>query len=934
MAERLLKHADHRLPLGDLSTKARRLAACKRFHKLETEMIAMRHRAGESGLTIVRALSAVIDILLTRLFDFAIERYAAEHPGEAPQVNLVAIGGYGRGELSPQSDLDAMFLFPSRGRGRDKFKPMEEILTDEILYILWDMGLTVGHSFRTIDEAFEQARQDIQVKTSLLEARHVAGPPSLFATFEQANQNFIQRDNPKAYIEARLQDQAARRAKHSDTVFLQEPDIKNGVGGLRDYQNILWMARVKLGIRRVEDLHALNYLTAAELKELTRGYEFLLRVRNDLHFNSRRATDLLSLDVQPRLAHRLGYDQRQVIERVEAFMRDYYSHARAIYRITRILEHRLALAPAENDKPRVTFREVLRSRRRDKVKRLDGFLIRGRQLSFEEESVFQEDPVRLIRVFRHCQQLNLRLDFELEALIRSSLPRLTRRIVRSSEANKSFRSILQTSGSVFPTLSSMHECGVLGKFVPEWDKLTCLVQHEFYHRYTADVHTLNTIRELDLVFTSSEPLYVKYREILHETSIPNLLYLILLLHDIGKARGIDNHCQAGVTIARPILRRLEISPAHQEKILFLIKNHLEMARFWQRYDLDDPRSTEAFAELVEDPEKLRLLAVHTFCDSRGTAASLWNSYKDTLHTSLFRNTLAHFESGPPGPGGDAAQLEMIKNDLLSRKIPGVSEEEVLAHFNLLPERYFIHTGNEEIILHLQMVNRLLKSINQADTVGSLRPVIDWVDDLNRSITAVDIVTWDRAGLFYRLAGAFSVAGLNILSARIISRADHIAIDTFYVVEPGRGIVQSQKAREAFEANVEQALVANKDLYPEILKQAKKLQDSLLRPSGTPLQESFPATVHVYHELSLKRNIVEIQACDQIGLLYLLSKTIYDHGFDITFARINTERGVAIDTFYIESTQPEDESEETARLLELREALTRIISPDTAQAVHY
>jgi [protein-PII] uridylyltransferase len=271
--------------------------------------------------------------------------------------------------------------------------------------------------------------------------------------------------------------------------------------------------------------------------------------------------------------------------------------------------------------------------------------------------------------------------------------------------------------------------------------------------------------------------------------------------------------------------------------------------------------------------------------------------------------------------------------LISKKIPGIGADEITAHFNLLPERYFIHTDTTEIALHIQMVNRLLRSISAADSVGSLKPVIDWKDDLNRSLTVVNVVTWDRAGLFYKLAGAFSVAGLSILGAKVISRTDHIAIDTFYVVEPARGVVQNHVSTETFAKTVEEALVGSKDLYPDIVAQSKKLGNRYVgaaATSGEALHSSFPPTVDVYHELSMQRTIVEIQAHDQIGLLYRLAKTIYDHGFDITFARIGTERNIAIDTFYIESANHEA-TEDVGRLHALRDALTGIITPPAVPA---
>ena len=277
---------------------------------------------------------------------------------------------------------------------------------------------------------------------------------------------------------------------------------------------------------------------------------------------------------------------------------------------------------------------------------------------------------------------------------------------------------------------------------------------------------------------------------LHEVEDPALIYLTLLLHDIGKAVGIKNHSESGVRLAGPTLERLGVSPRGQALVSFVIKNHLAMARFWQKRDVDDPKTSASFAELVGDQERLRFLYIHTFCDARGTSSDLWNSYKDTLHTTLYRNTLERLRLGAAVDASFEEKRKMTEQELIAKRIPGISNDEIAAHFSLLPDRYFILTDSSEITLHIQMVNKLLKSISSTESVGSLKPVIDWKDDLNRSLTVVNVVTWDRAGLFYKLAGAFSVAGLNILGAKVISRTDHIAIDTFYVVEPGRGVVQN------------------------------------------------------------------------------------------------------------------------------------------------
>jgi [protein-PII] uridylyltransferase len=930
MTDKIQARAAESLAFADDAPVAERLAACKKFLKEEMDALHVRHLAGASGLEIARGRARAVDAMLGRLFERAERTYARDHEAP-PAVSLVALGGYGRGELSPWSDIDVMFLFPSKSKPA-AVVPYQEHLTREILYTLWDGGLKNSHSTRTLDQVFVDARKDMQTKTSLLEARLVAGSQALFEAFVQAYRNFYTGESPKAYILARLDDQAHRRGKFGDTVFNQEPDLKNGVGGLRDYQNALWMARVKLGISTIEEIAAQGHLKPDELSRFIAGYDFLLRVRNELHFLSSRLTDILSLDMQARVAWNLGYRDADSMRRVERFMQDYYRNAQAIFRVAKLLESRLALTIGRDAQGgKLSILETLRATRFQRSQRMDGFILRGRELAAESPTVFQDDPVRLIRVFRHCQQLGCPLGFQLSQLIRESLP-LSVSIAQSPDAAVSFRSILSESGGVYPALAQMHELGVLGRFIPEFDALTCFVQHEFYHRYTADVHTLNAIKGLDGIFTDASPITLKYRAVIHAIHDPALLYLTLLLHDIGKAQGIHGHSENGVRLAAPILERLGVSPEGAGIVLFVIKNHLAMARFWQKRDVDDPRTAAAFAELVGDAERLRHLYVHTFCDARATSADLWNSYKDTLHTRLFRTTLERLEQGDALDASYEARKKMTQQELISKQMPGISDDEIAAHFNLLPDRYFIYTDPNEVALHVRMVNRLLKSINAADSVGSLRPVIDWHDDLNRSYTVVNVVTWDRAGLFYKLAGAFSMAGLNILGAKVISRMDHIAIDTFYVIEPGRGVVQSPAVQETVARNIEATLVSNKDLYPEIVAQARKLAATryLSSNSGDAMHGSLPPTVEVYHELSMQHTIVEVQARDQLGLLYRLGKTISERGFDITFARIGTERGVAIDTFYIENDTHEPVSD-PERLRALRDALTEVITPAPAGA---
>ncbi len=678
-----------------------------------------------------------------------------------------------------------------------------------------------------------------------------------------------------------------------------------------------WMTRLQYNVKDMDHLVELQMLTEEEVTGLRNAYDFLLRVRNEVHFQSKRATDLLDIEKQPVVAWELGYKDEDVFARVEAFMRDYYSATYKIYHLSCYLEKRLSL----NAQTSVPFSSVIRSRQMGKPERFDGFTAQDGILMSDGTTVFKEDPLRLIRVFRHLQSRDLEIDFDLERLIVENRDLIDAKVINSKEANRSFRSMLQSKGNVYPVLNLMNVTGVLPRFIPEWGDLHCLVQHEYYHRYSADEHVLKTIRELDNIFSGEEPEVTrKYRKALEETELPGLLYLMLLLHDIGKGESIENHAEIGVRLAEPILDRLQIVEKAREKVLFLIKNHLEMARIWQRYDLDDPRTGKMFAELVGSKDCLRYLYVLTYCDARGTSRNLWNGYKDGLHQSLYKTTLGYFQH----PSHTPPAIPMISPQQVLKEANNLSSEEVEAHFNLLPDRYFSYHDEKEILLHLQMIHKLLENISAADSLGSLVPVVEWENDVHLGLTVVHVVTWDRAGLFYKLAGALTLAGLSIVSSKALSRSDHITIDTFYVSEPGGGVVEDPKALPSFQQHLEDALIRGKNLLPDISALAEQFKQPSYVRTNVTLPTPIPVRVDVYHEMSLKRTIIEVEANDELGLLYKLSRTISKHGYDITFARISTEKRVAVDTFYIEPSQPDQDEDNAQDLVELKAKLLEVV----------
>ena len=904
--------------------RSEQLPAYKRFLELENELLARDHRKGWSGRKVCLARTAMVDVVIENLFLAALNRYATERGRLPCKMAVLATGGYGRAELNPHSDIDIMFLYPERISNKERFAGFQEILTEEILYPLWDFGWKVGHASRNSREVLAEARAEIQSKNAILEARFICGSEPLYEKMRARFTKYVQTENPREYIKQRLIDEKARHGKAGNTAYLQEPDVKNGVGGLRDYQNILWMAHIKFGYESFEAIQKARLLRRDERVAMERAYDFLLKVRTELHLQNKRPTDKLQLEQQSLIAQGLNYPQEDIFERVEAFMMDYYRAVRTIYHTSELLKERLALSASSGEGSRYTFSDALRAHQKSGMKRVDGFVLQDRVFRAESKKIFKESPVRLIRIFRYMQQFGAKMDSDLKFLVSRSIPLIDGSLIQSASAAKSFCSILRSAGEVYPILVAMHDLGVLGRYLPEFGALTCRVQHEFYHRYTADMHVLRTIKHLDRVFQKVDSVNAAYEKALRQNDDPLLLYLILLLHDIGKAEGIKGHDAAGSRIARPILDRLGIDAQQQEVILFIIRNHLEMARIWQRYDLDDPKTTAAFAEKMEDPQKLRYLYVHTYCDARGTAPTLWNAYKDSMHRQLFRGTMEAFAGKNVIERERKERIAMLHEEILSHLPEGLSLEEMQAHFSLLPERYFINTQAEEIALHMRMAHDLMGQIQKTDSVGSLMPVIDWRDDPDLSLTVVNIVTWDRAGLFYKLAGALTLAGVNILSTKAITRKDHISIDTFYIMDTGGGVVSDPGAMEVFRKQLHESLVEGKRLQKAIDKKEAEVLKTEASRNRDLLPAPFPPRVDVYHELSLKRTIIEVQASDRLGLLYRLSRLIHSKGFDITFARVATERGVAMDTFYIEYRK-DTEQVGSDNLLDLRaelEAITR------------
>lgn len=888
LAERIEADASSRLALPEKRQPGEDLARYKAFLKLENQRLEALHRGGGGGREVCQARATLLDVLLRHILE-AVQQKLADEKHSAPKFALVAIGGYGRAELNPFSDIDIMFLHSGEIIG-GKAPAELTTLTDGLLYTLWDLGLKVGHSVRTVEDCVKVANSDMQSKTSLIEARLVTGDKELFDRMYAVVIAKAVRGYEDAYIKSRIQDQAARRSKFGNSPFMQEPNIKNGCGGLRDYQNLLWMSFFKYRTRSLDELEKKELITEEEKKQLDTAYDFLLWVRTELHYSAKRAVDALGKNFQPGVAHNLGYTDRSPSKRLEEFMRDVYTHMRNIYLITRTLEDRLALLPSENKLP--SLKDLFRAgKRRVTQQVVDGFVIVGREISQTTRS-FREQPRRLMRLFLYMQQRGLKLHPDLAQSIRNQLNLVNREFLEDEHIHQTFLEILNQRGNVSPVLRAMHEVGLLGKYVPEFGRLTCLVQHEFYHQYTADEHTLVCIEKLDQIWEAQDPAVNHYTQILQQIERPFLLYLALLLHDSGKACHSRNHSDVGAKASLEVAERLGLDGATAHSLRLLVENHLLMAQVSQRRDLEDPSVIRAFAAQIQSRENAMMLTLMTYSDAQGTSQQLWNSFKDSLLWTLFSRTMDLFSGAAELNRAETKQIELLKDEVRAILPSTFSEDEIEAHFQHLPPRYFQIHSARQIVSDLTLAHRFMH-LQLAEEDKALEPVTTWHNEPDRGYTSVHVCTWDRGGLFSKIAGSLAAAGMNILSAQIFTRTDGIILDTFFVNDAKGGALAKKEEKEGFEKILNQALTGHVNFPALIAKQ--KVQNRIYHSLDG---EKMPTIIGFDNETSANSTIIDIETEDRVGLLYYISRTLAELGLDISLAKILTEKGAAVDTFYV------------------------------------
>ena len=906
--EKVLAHAERELASTGAIPPTEALPLYKKFLKIEEHRLRLSHQAGGGGREICALRVELIDIVLRHIFSAA-ARFAQEKKGASPTpLTAVALGGYGRGELNPFSDVDVMFLHDQNGSG---VSPYAGQVIEQILYLLWDIGFKVGHSTRSIAEAISLANRDMLTKTAMLESRQLAGDPRLTRRFRKQFRENCVRGHEREYVELRMQDQAARHAKFGDSVYMQEPNLKGGCGGLRDYQNLLWMTYFKEGALTTTHLVGRDWLSEADRKRIEAAYDFLLRLRTDLHYATGRATDTLHFTIQDQVAERLGYSQKGGSLRNEALMKDYYQHARNIFRVTERITEQFASGQSSSS-TRSLFGFLPRLKTREE--RVDYFRLRNRQLYPQRRTDLVKYPEAMMRAFQLAQERQLDLSPDLADLFTRNLGLVTGAFRNARRPREIFTAIISRKGEVGRVLRMMHRIDFLGRYVPEFGQLTCLVQHEFFHRYTADEHTLVCIDKLDQIKETTDPKLRSYRELFEKLEDPFVLYLALLLHDTGRAVGARPHSEASALFAQAAAIRLQLLPEQRRSLILLVDHHLTLSNTAQQRNLDDPETTVEFARVVKNQKNLDALMLLTLADGQGTSADAWSDWKESLVWQLYHATSRYLADQEMFYEQMKIERELLQKQV-TENLGSDYAEEVDAHFEFMPDNYFRAFEVNGIVSHLKLFRHFLENLYWRQE-PPLAPAIAWQAFPDQGHSIASFCAWDGQELLAKIAGSFAVVPINILSADIYTRGDNVVLDIFRVCDPKFHAVTDKRDQALVEKTLRSALADQNFDFAPLLDRARR---KLVKRAGRTGMD-FPTRVTVENKMHPTYTLIQIQTPDRLGLLYELLAAFGGERVSIALSRISTEKGAAIDTFYVADRATRGKITDPVRIAALQERL--------------
>jgi [protein-PII] uridylyltransferase len=862
--------------------------------------LKLEHETGRDSLGVVSQLTRLMD----ELIDYVYNRSVLDIQGEGLEPDhrlvLMALGSYGRKELSPHSDIDLLFLLP------DKLTPWSKSFTERVLYTLWDTGLDVGYSTRSLGDCLTLASTNFDVLTSLLDARYLQGNLDLFNNFRKEFRRKVLNRVGNEFVMDQLKKMEDRLEKHGGTIYVLEPNLKEGMGGLRDIHTAMWVSKTLFGaesLEKLKNIKELDILDEKDFRQLQKSFDFLQQVRCELHFASNAARDLLSMERQPYLAERFGYKGRRGVPAVERFMQKYYTHAGQVHHITESIIKRSL------ERKRKTPRILTRWKEKD----LGGGLYAREGAMYartEPNEYFKGTPDRLMMVFKFFQETNLEFSPELSAAIRGSLKLVNNDFRRSRKIRDVFFSILSEDRRLYETLLVMNELRFLGKYIPEFAQIFCKMQHDYYHAYTVDEHSIRAIREIIELPESPDPVMGIYKKIYEEMSAyRHLLFLTLLLHDVGKGSG-TNHAERGAKMAARAAKRMGISKHDIDDIRFLIQNHLVLSHVAQRRDLHEEKTITEVAALMGTSKRLKLLFLITMADLKAVGPGVLNEWKAGLIAELFLEANMAIERGGVFREDLLQKIEKERTEILKILSADFDSDHIITELDALSERAYMVYRPESLI---HMI-RLRLGMDDSPIATA------WLQASKGGHTEFYIVSNDFPGLFSKIAGVLAANNVNILGAQILTRADGIVFDLLHVTDNVMKPINDKVKFRLVSRELEK--VISGELTVEDLFHTRRLSLPLDRREKTALEA--PTRVEIDNEVSEIYTVIDVYTTDRIGLLYTITSTLASMDLSIHTAKVSTKVDQAVDVFYVADLDGEKVMDEGA-LERIREELMRALA---------
>ena len=854
--------------VSNLNFRKQILALLKDYYKKYYGDIHKQFYRTKDGIETGQLIAKLSDIIILTSFDAIIKHaFPQPNPTTSDKLSILAIGGYGRNHLSPGSDIDLLILTPY------KLVPRTEQIVETLLYILWDMKLKVGYAIRNINETIHKAKLDNTICTSLSEARFIAGDGRLWDSFSKDFENKILKTEAKKFFYEKIKERDLRYERMGDSQYLLEPNIKEGKGGLRDIHIIKWIIYFTYKVRKQEEYLEKGIMNKEDYNIFLNAENFLVNIRIFMHYESNNFSDRLTFDLQMEIAKALGYKDKEGLRATELLMKQYYLHVRSVgYLSKKIIEH-IERQKFKLEKSYIT--KFLSNFTKDREG--DFEVIEGK--IYLQRNTNNLTPLNIFKAFHLLINKDLAISLELLDLIKTNVKKVDK-VINNKTANTLFVEILMSEKNAETILRSMNETGVLGRFIPDFGQVVAQIQHDMYHVFTVDEHTLNAIGIIRKIYSGEMNEKFSYvRNIADKIISRKVLIIALFFHDIAKGRGGD-HSILGSEIAEKVCLRLGLRADEVETISWLVKYHLLMSNIAFKRDINDIETIRSFCDEVQSAERLRLLYVLTVVDIDAVGPNIWNEWKENLLTTLYEESLLLISGGSESKSGKL-RIEAAKNILRSklRKWDNKKFEKYVYRF------YPSYWTNLDVELQERHAHLIENADNNKEKFSvhfhSLR---------KRKITEASIYTQDHHGLFARMCAGLALAGTSILDGRIVTTRDGMAINTFLINTSD--LLNNKSRLEVFRNTL------FKTVFEE--RSPKQLIDELENINRTSRRDviKIEPRVLVDNLSSKTHTIIEINAKDKVGLLSSVSAELFDLGLQISTARISTYGLRAVDVFYI------------------------------------